>query len=306
MAPARPWDRFVRLGIVQFMADPRLLGGFGPIAQVAADLLAAGDFGLLETGPVHDVEERLKTAKAVQAAGVSLGYGCQPLVLGKKLDPGSPDSGVRMFALETIRMGLAQARQLGAEAIAVMSGPDPGPAHHRATMDALVESCVTICREAAPLPVHLEVFDFDVDKKCFIGPTSRAVELATRVRGQVRNFGLLLDLSHLPLQHERTLDALRQARDVLTHVHVGNCVIKDPKHSRYGDQHPRFGIPGGENGDAELAEFLNGLFEIGYLKSGVRRDVTFEVKPGADETTADLIAHTLATWGRAWAKVSPR
>lgn len=306
MAPARPWDPYLRLGIVQFMADPRLIGGFGPVAESATAMLADGAFGLIETGPVHDTEERLKTTQAIRAAGVAVGYGCQPLVLAKKLDPGSPDPGIRMFALETLRLGLAQARQLGAGSVTIMSGPDPGLAHHRATMDALVESCVTICREAAPLPVHLEVFDFDVDKKCFIGPTARAVELAERVRGQVRNFGLLLDLSHLPLQREAPRESLRLARDVLTHVHVGNCIMKNPKDPRYGDQHPRFGIAGGENGDAELTDFLEGLFEIGYLTPGVRRDVTFEVKPGPDETTPDLLAHTLATWERAWAKVAPR
>ncbi len=305
MTPARPWDAFVRLGIVHFMADPRVIGGFGPVASSAAALCGPGDFGLIEAGSVHDAAERAKTAAAFRAAGVAVGFGCQPLILSKKLDPGSPDPATRMFALEALRVGLAQARDLGAESITVMSGPDPGPASHRAALDALVESCVTICREAAPRPVHLEVFDFDVDKKAFIGPTARAVELAERVRGQVRNFGLLLDLSHLPLQHERTLDSLRLAKEVLTHVHAGNCVVKDPTHPRYGDQHPRFGIEGGENGDAELTEFIRGLFEIGYLAPGTRRDVSFEVKPGADETTADLVAHTLATWARAWATARP-
>src|SRR5262245_59097063 len=131
MTPARPWDPFVRLGIVQFMADPRVIGGFGPVAESAAAMLAGGAFGLIECGSVHDADERAKTARAFNAAGVEVGFGCQPLILSRKLDPGSPDAGTRMFALEAIRVAIGQARDLGAASLTVMSGSDPGPAHHR-------------------------------------------------------------------------------------------------------------------------------------------------------------------------------
>jgi hypothetical protein len=52
-----------------------------------------------------------------------------------------------------------------------------------------------------------------------------------------------------------------------------------PGRPGYGDQHPRFGFPGGENGVEELAAFLRGLFEIGYL----------EQVPDAAPLVADLL-----------------
>ena len=48
------------------------------------------------------------------------------------------------------------------------------------------------------------------------------------------------------------------------HIHVGNCVL-DPALPGYGDMHPRFGWPGGMNDVPELAEFIRGLFQVGYL-----------------------------------------
>ena len=44
-------------------------------------------------------------------------------------------------------------------------------------------------------------------------------------------------------------------------------------------------------------------FCVGYLKPGVRRIVSIEVKPGPGETSEELLAHTKRTWEAAWARV---
>ena len=85
--------------------------------------------------------------------------------------------------------------------------------------------------------ISLEAFDDKIDKKCLIGPTPRAVELAERVRQQVANFGLTIDLSHLPLLKE-------SPSEFLIHAHAGNCMIADTQDPAYGDMHPRLGYPG--------------------------------------------------------------
>ena len=271
---AHPWEDSIRLGIVHFMACPEVMGGSGPVAATADALLADGFFTVLEAGPVTDPAARAALKTTVAARGATLACGAQPLQLAQKLNLNATDSVERGKAVFAVRAELARAKEMDPAGFVVLSGPDPADPIRPLAMDALVDSLATICREAAPLPVHLEVFDFDVDKKCLIGPTARAVELARRVRATSANFGLLLDLSHLPIQHEPSADALPLAADVLTHAHVGNCVIKDRTHPRYGDQHPRFGIAGGENGEAELAEFLSLLFKVGYLKRGTPRIVT--------------------------------
>lgn len=291
------------MGIVHFMVYPRMMGGDGPIAETAATLLDDGFFEVLEVGPVNDAGERTRLRQVVEDRHAALAVACQPILLSGKLNLNALGSAERARAVNAVQAAIQHARELGAVGVAVVSGPNPPQADRGPAMDALAESLAVVCRAAADLPVHLEVFDYDVDKRCFIGPTALAVELAQRVRAQSANFGLMLDLSHLPLQHERTKESLTAARDVLTHAHVGNCVLKDPNHPRYGDQHPRFGIAGGENDVAELAEYVSILFATGYLKPGVRRIVSIEVKPGPGETSEELLAHTKRTWEAAWAKV---
>ena len=114
----------------------------------------------------------------------------------------------------------------------------------------------------------------------------------------------MYDLSHLPLLDEEPLPALITLRDHLAHIHVGNCV-KVPGRQGYGDQHPRFGFPGGENGVAELADFLRGLFAVGYLNrcpGGSKPWVGIEVKPQPGETSEQLLAGTKRAWIEAWAR----
>ena len=83
----------------------------------------------------------------------------------------------------------------------------------------------------------------------------------------------MYDLSHQPLLDEQALPALSTLKDYLVHAHVGNCV-KAAELAGYGDQHPRFGFPGGENGVPELVDFLQALFAVGYLKKDTGRDQT--------------------------------
>jgi len=110
----------------------------------------------------------------------------------------------------------------------------------------------------------------------------------------------MLDLSHFPLQHESTREALLAAKDHLIHAHMGNCILKDKNQTGYGDAHPRFGIPGGESDVAELAEYLKVLLEIGYLSKENRRILSFEVKPMADESSEVVIANAKRTFRQAW------
>lgn len=56
------------------------------------------------------------------------------------------------------------------------------------------------------------------------------------------------------------------------------------------DEHPRFGIAGGENGVDEVAEFLRALYDIEYLGGDDQRIISFEVKPLTGEDSDAIIA----------------
>jgi hypothetical protein len=65
-------------------------------------------------------------------------------------------------------------------------------------------------------------------------------------------------------------------------------------------------VPGGENGVAELAEYLRVLFAIGYFSKKLptpKPVLTFEVKPLPGETPDVLIASTKRVWREAWAQL---
>jgi sugar phosphate isomerase/epimerase len=151
--------------------------------------------------------------------------------------------------------------------------------------------------------VCIETFDRSIDKKSLIGPNALAVELSKTVRRDHPTFGLMLDLSHLPLQFETSEAALTVAKDHLVHAHIGNCVVSDRSHPLYGDLHPRFGVEGGENDVPELVEYLRVLREIGYVGDGKQNVVAFEVKPAAGDTSSIVIANAKRTLIEAWARL---
>jgi sugar phosphate isomerase/epimerase len=120
----------------------------------------------------------------------------------------------------------------------------------------------------------------------------------------VDNFGILLDLSHLPLLGETFRHAVQTVAPYLRRVHLGNCVLKDPSHPRYGDRHPPFGIEGGEIDVPELTAFLRCLLQVGFLAEERRGSVLFEIAPWPPHREPDsVVAESLAQLDRAWAAV---
>jgi len=167
-----------------------------------------------------------------------------------------------------------------------------------------VESLTELTKAAGSMgagKLILETFDsVPFGKNLLVGPTSMAVDLAGRVLDREKGFGLLLDLSHLPLLGEKPEEAVKAAHYALEHVHVGNCVMRHPKHPAYGDNHPPFGIREGEIGERELAAFLGALAEVKYIAEGAARTVSFEIKPLAGEAPETVFENAKETMAKAW------
>jgi sugar phosphate isomerase/epimerase len=166
-----------------------------------------------------------------------------------------------------------------------------------------VESTLELCdyaQQNGNLPIIHENFDHTIDKKSLIGPTPLALRYAQEVTKEHKNFGLAVDLSHIPLIGEKPEQALPPIKDYLAAIDIGNCILADPNHPRYGDTHPRFGMPGGENDVPELVAFLKVLDEIEYFDSEERRVVSFEIRPFGEEDPEAYIAHAKRTLNEAW------
>jgi sugar phosphate isomerase/epimerase len=309
------WHRYLRLGIVHFMAYPAVLRGGGPYAETIRQIAADEFFTLIEVGWVDSDAERKAAAAIINQAHLTVAFAAQSALLVTKSSLNALDEAERGRAVALVRGCIDQAAELGARRLAVMSGPYPGEADEARAVDRFVDSLREVCaygREHG-IGITLETFDRTIEKKALAGPTRLCVEISERVRREYPDFGLMLDLSHLPIQFERTREALAMAKEHIVHAHIGNCVMRNPAHPAYGDQHPRFGIEGGENDTPEVVEFLRTLFEIGYLGGspggdpGTRTDrrpfLSFEVKPLPGETTEAVIAGTKRVFVDAWAQL---
>ncbi len=293
-----------RLGIVHFMAWPECMHGNGPIVESVAAIAEDADFDVLEVARFNDPAKRAEIVAIAQQARLELAYAAQPAILLNSLNPNSLDQRERRRAVDALKAEIDMACEIGAIAFAMLSGKDPGERNRAAAAQALLDSLSELCDHAGSsgrLPVVLEIFDRDIDKKALIGPTEEAVTLAAQLERD--NFGLLVDLSHLPLQKETPRHALAKAKAHLKHAHVGNCVLRDSDDPAYGDQHPRFGYPGGENDIPQLEQFLRVLMDVGYLSTATRPIVSFEIKPLPGESTHAVIANAKRTLTAAWGRV---
>ncbi len=302
-----PLHHYVRPGIVHFMAYP-VIKGDGPIIESLTDLLADPFFEVIEISWINDPEIRQEAKALLASSGVTVKYGAQPRLLTQGLDINSLDTAIRERTVAEMRAGLDEAAEMGITDFGLLSGPYPGADKEAAAMDALTLSMNEVCAYASDrgINVALEVFDRAIDKKCLVGPADSAREIAERVKATHPDFGLMVDLSHIPLLSESPAQALQPVKDHIAHIHIGNAYMDNHADPAYGDMHPRFGYPGGANDVPELVEFLQELFAVGYLKAdgSSRGSVSFELKPVGPENSRTLIANGQRKLVEAWSQVT--
>jgi len=295
--------RYMTVGLVHPMAFPQALQRPGGVYDTLLAVAKDPFFGSVEITSIADSGERSRVKSMLESSGLVVCFAAQPMILGQKANLNALDEEARAFALKLIKQAVDEAYELGAVRLAVVSGPDPGEPLRARAVEKAVASLTEICayaRSKGQLQIVLETFDFDVDKRCLLGPNALCLEVARRVRETDPSFGLMVDLSHFPLQHEPTREAVQTTKEAIVHAHMGNCYMKEQSDIAYGDLHPRFAYPGGENGARELAEYLRELFDIGYIHEGGSNIVAFEVKPLPGEEPEVILAQSKRTLLEAW------
>jgi sugar phosphate isomerase/epimerase len=297
---------FLRPGIVHFMAFPACLKGEGPILETLDLLLAETRLEVVELGWIKDRAVLAEARARCATAAVEIAAAAQPRLLVQKLDLNHPEANERTRAVDEMKRAVDDAIALGSRSLAFLSGAWRDEADLPGALDRLHASIIEIAAHAPKgFGLTMEIFDRFVDKKCLLGPAPECAAFAERMRAAVPTFGLMADLSHLPLLGESPAEGLRPIAPYLAHIHIGNAFTADRADPAWGDQHPRFGYPGSFNDVPELTEFLQELFHVGYLDaSGQHRPVvSFEVKPVGEENSRLLVAGSLRTLDCAWRSV---
>ena len=196
-------QNYMQVGIVHFMAYPECGTGQGPIYETLTKIVDDEFFSAVEITWIKDPAERARVKALLAASHMTVGYGAQPCLLSQKLNLNHFDAGERKRAVDQVIACIDEAAEVGAGAVAVLSGVDPGQRREDA-FKLLVQSVLELCSYAKAKGIRfiLESFDSKYDKKCLIGPAKDALTLCKAVRKVYPTFGIMVDLSHLPIQDE--------------------------------------------------------------------------------------------------------
>jgi len=300
-----PLSKFMKVGLVHFMAYPATIKGEGPVEETIKKLALDEYFHAIEITTIKDKDVRQRVKKILDTSHMTVAYGAQPRLLTTGLNINDLDEDGRQRALANLKEGIDEAFEMGASGFGFLSGKYD-EATKEESYQALIRSTKEICsyvKSKGNMKVALEVFDYDVDKKSLVGPADIALRYAKEIREEHDHFGLMVDLSHIPLIHESIEESLLPVRDYIIHAHIGNCVIRSADMPGYGDLHPRFGFPNSENDVDEVVDYLRVLLQIEYLNDKKPPIVSFEIKPFGDEDPDIVIANAKRTLNEAWARV---
>jgi len=297
----------VKLGIVHFKAYPETRGGDGPVADTLEKILEDDFWTAVEVGTVNDIRERNRVRKMLDVAHVEVAYATQPKVLGNKLNLNSFDKTERAKAVSSVKSCVDEAFDLGASAIRILSGKDPGDEKREDAKKILIDSFSEIIEygnELGEVMFTLKIFDRDIDKKALIGHFDDAVDVANVLAPKYDNFGLLSDLSHFPLLREDPGEAIEKVKQFKLHFHIGNCVCADRHHPAYGDLQPRFGMPGGEQDTEDVRAYFQLLKDLKLIGPEKKPILSVETRPLlAEETSEIIIVNAKRVIKETWAAV---
>lgn len=290
--------KYFQIGTILWMSyPPQNFDQNDALKKICADDF----FDAVEVTEIADDAQRARARDMMAQSHIRACYGAQPRLLSTGLNPNDLSEEGRQAAEKTLMEAVEEAEYLGAKAVAFLAGKWQEETREQA-YSQLLKTTVNLCRYAQKkgMGVNLEVFDYDIDKAALIGPAPLAAKFAADVRMSCPNFGLLVDLSHFPLTYETSEFVIRTLRPYINHLHIGNAVVHEGR-AAYGDLHPRFGFPGGENDTEKLLDFFRVLKREGFFRPDDPYVLSLEVKPWADEDADLILANSKRVINRAWA-----
>jgi len=296
---------FARLGLVHHMLYPACMDDPDDHVRTLSTFVQRDDMETFDCCLPYGEDRRQQLIPLIRDSGKTHITFATHLFPLRKLGLGSPSPAEQAQIRMIVHDMIEQAVAIGASGFIFASGGPPPEEAKDSHFAAFMDFCAWLCGELKPhgITALLEPFDTTIDKCFLYGPTRDCVALIDALGPDVTNFGIELDLAHIPLMGETFEQAIRTCASHLARVHLGNCILRDTSHPRYGDTHPPIGYPGGEIDVSELTVILRCLLEIGYLNTTERGDLLLEMTPWPGRTVEETVEDSFVRLEHAWQEV---
>ena len=214
--------------------------------------------------------------------------------------PSSKNEADRVRAYDMMMREIEFGLSVNTKKIIFGSGPDM-PDDHDGAKERFGELILKVISQLPKdVVLSLEPTDWDIDKHFLFGPMDETVEFVKKIKANgYDNIGVMIDMCHVPIMYETLESALEKAKDVLVHIHLGNCVIKDKNDAFYGDKHIPWDYQGGEFTSEDGVRFIKMLQTVGYFdKDGAT--VSFEMRPIEGMTPEESLENWIKVWKSVW------
>ncbi|WP_168203440.1 TIM barrel protein [Oceanispirochaeta crateris] len=290
---------FVQLGISSILLYPKALKNSLSLFTAIEESCHLEHFEVIESYLPHEKDIRSEAIKTIKETGRTIHYNSPlPFQLDGPYSCGSSNAEYRKNSFKLIKQHIEYAAEADAPLFVLTGCIDKGEEERAARLSYLEDFICYASEEAVQhgIKMVLEPIERHQFKKIVLGPTEDCVSMAKRVMGRnIKNFGLMLDVMHLPLMEETFDHALENILETgLDHVHMGDCVT-DPSSSYYGHTHPPFGIQKGTFNQQDYSYQFFKFLECGYLSStpSVENKPTISIEaqayPGVSPRTSSIV-----------------
>lgn len=303
------WTDFFHLGVVVSAFYPDVKERKGPVVEVVRKLAADPFFQAMEFSGVEDPAARKELVDVAKASGKRRVFaGGSYCYLGQN-NLHDLDEAQRQKALRNVEKIIDEAIDYGCAILYIMGFEAPAAPERPRALEKFASSLAALSDYArrkspsSPLTVGVENFYILREAPFLIGPTRELAQLLRGLRRDHPNVGLTFDTSHILQLKEDLRTTYLAVQDVIAHIHLSNCLIKDKSSPFFGDKHPPYGTPGSEIGILELAAFLKVLTEAGHFSRAYptgKPVLSLEVIPPAGQKPEAILEGAKEAFRQAW------
>jgi sugar phosphate isomerase/epimerase len=298
--------QYLKIGLVHsqaypetFKSDESFIGSFKKVAQDPF-------FNAIEFHSPKNRRIRGECIKILKDSGMYRIYMGTVGFMNRGANMLSTDKSVREDAITLSCCLIDDALEWEAEEVMFSNAPNVREEKKSEAYKYLEEYYIRLAdyiEQNGKIKLTMELIDNNpIAKNYLCGPIAEAKQVWEDVRKHTSNFGLVIDLSHLPLIRERPTETVRKAGDSFVHAHIGTCVM-NPESELCGDMHPGFQVEHSRNSVDDIVEFIKAGMETKAISEKYPIPFSIEVHPYGNQTTDDVVEYAKDVLSQSWEKV---